>query len=51
MKQKHQHPHEHEHGHSHPHQKLPHSIYIVLMSAFIANVIATYMIVRFFYSG
>lgn len=29
-------------------QKLPLSIYIVLMSAFVANVVATYMIIKFF---
>jgi hypothetical protein len=29
-------------------QKLPLSIYIVLASAFVANVIATYMIIKFF---
>jgi hypothetical protein len=29
-------------------QKLPLSIYIVLISAFVANIIATYMILKFF---
>lgn len=32
---------------THP-QKLPMSIYVVLVSAFVANVIATYIIIAYF---